>query len=229
MLARSAACVLALGAFAQTPDPTSPESNSKTTSDTIAVALTQEAYDAWDGDMENPHFLFPGEAVPAQPQIRSTDWIYSSSYAQQIGSGTIIVANASCQVESHNPHAGEGPPPDKNLASKAKSSGRCSLTPTGNGPLPSPSDMLWVLLMKFQQDGSQVGGIVYGRTGFNPQWHQNPTDGYPGTQVFRYDHSCVDGSHNNRSEIYVVPPWPYVYNGPAPIEDADKSATIVGC
>lgn len=39
----------------------------------VELGLPREAYEAWDGDWDNPHFVFPGDATAAPPRVRLID------------------------------------------------------------------------------------------------------------------------------------------------------------
>ena len=95
--------------------------------------------------------------------------------------------------------------------------------------MPPENEMWWIGFLRLEQYASMVGAAIYVRTGHRVYWEQNPSGGYPGTQVFRYDYSCVNGLHNHVAEIYVSPPWPFVYTGPQPIEADQNSAIVAGC
>jgi len=198
---------------------------------TFEIGLSREAYEAWDGDWSNPHFVFPGTttAVPpiAQSPATAPSGASGSSAAASEEPLHTVVAIVSCSISARNPHRGEGP--TKRDATKAKAEGHCNLTATGNGPLPPENTMFWLALLTLQQNGSYVGASYFYRTGYAPIWRQNPSRGYPGTQVFRFGYTCVNGLHKHRAEVYVYPPRPYTYTGPNPLESDSKSATVTGC
>ena len=89
--------------------------------------------------------------------------------------------------------------------------------------------MTWLAYLTLERSGRLVGAALYFRTGYSPVWTQNPSGGFPGTQVFRYDYACVNGLYRNRVEAYVIPPWPYVYIGPAPTDSASNWGAVLGC
>ncbi|MCZ0945205.1 MAG: hypothetical protein OXJ53_19300 [Gammaproteobacteria bacterium] len=197
---------------------------------TFEIGLSQEAYESWDGDWSNPHFMFPGATTSVPPIAQSPATASSGTSGSPAASEEplhTVVAIVSCSISARNPHRGEGPTGAD--ATKAKAEGHCNLTATGNGPLPPENTMFWLALLTLQQNGSYVGGAAFYRTGYAPIWRQNPSRGYPGTQVFRYGYTCVNGLHKHRAETYVYPPWPYSYTGPNPLDSDSRSATVTGC
>ena len=40
---------------------------------TFEVALSEEAYNAWNGSLDDPRFLFPGETTAVQPRVKSPE------------------------------------------------------------------------------------------------------------------------------------------------------------
>jgi len=109
------------------------------TSDQV-IGLSQAAYNAWDGDLENPHFLFPGDTAPAPPRA----WEPSDPMPQDDAEAQlwIPVATIRCSIEAQNPHMGTGPRGVMDLVTKAKGVGRCQVTPLwGSAPLPPPCNL----------------------------------------------------------------------------------------
>ncbi len=173
---------------------------------TFQVALSDEAYNAWNGSLDDPRFLFPGESRSVPPQAISPEMFMSDMLrggdANQPALGFnahTVVGIASCTIEAHYPHAGKGY--GGALATKAKADGRCQLTATGEGPLPPESKTWWIAYLRLEQHSGVQGTAIYVRTGHRPTWEQNPGNGYPGTQVFRHGYGCVNGLHKHHAEI----------------------------
>ena len=201
---------------------------------TFQLALSEEAYNAWDGSLDDPRFLFPGETIAVRPRVESLDTFLSEvlngARDGKRASGFTahaVVGNARCTIRAHHPHAGAGP--DLSLATKAKASGECQLIPTGEGPLPPADEMYWVAYLRLKQHTNYVGMAAYFKSGHRVRWTQNPSQGYPGTQVFRHDYSCVNGLYEHVAEIHVLAPGPFVYVGPDPIEADQAFATVSDC
>ena len=196
---------------------------------TFKVGLSLEAYNAWDGSLDNPHFLFPGQTEAVPPQAPSMQKFMSEVLSgtkanEQEAKSTVytVVGIASCTIRAHNPHVGDGP------ITKAKADGSCRLTATGEGPLPPENKMMWLAYLTLMHNWNPVGSAFYFRTGHRVQWEQNPYDGFPGTQVFRVD-GCVNGLHVHLAQAYVLLPRPYVYVGPNPIDASARVAGVFGC
>ena len=136
----------------------SPDSAQATTSSgTGELRLSQASYEAWDGDWDNPHFLFPEQTNPAPTRPRSAE-AYISGEDTGAESGTssdVVVAYVSCSVSAHRPHRGEGPSGTK--VTKAKASANCTLTPTGQGPVPPESSVTWLARLVLRDISDVVG------------------------------------------------------------------------
>ena len=194
------------------------------------IRISQASYGAWDGDWNNPHFVFPGETIPVPPRLRSSEaYLSGADTGAESGSSTdVVVAYVSCSVAAHRPHSGEGR--NKVDVTKAKGSGNCTLRPTGEGPVPPEPTVLWLFRLLLRDVSSNiVGASLFFRTGHGPVWHQNKSDGYPGTQVFRYDHGCVNGSYTNSASGHIIPPWPYIYVGPTSLDDDREYGYVSDC
>ena len=229
------ACLFAVTAAGQAADQ---EPGITVTEDgvtvTFKVGLTLEAYNAWNGSLDDPRFLFPGQSEAVPPQAQSMDTFLSKLFSgdkadEQQAESTLytVVGIASCTIKAHRPHAGEGP--TGSMITKAKAEGSCHLTATGEGPLPPKNEMMWLAFLTLQQTWTPVGWAYYFRTGHRVQWRQNPYDGFPGTQVYRADNRCVNGLYGHLAEAYVLPPRPYVYVGPNPLDADFTLGIVIGC
>lgn len=201
---------------------------------TFQVALSEEAYNAWDGSLDDPRFLFPGATKAIRPRVKSPveflSKVLSGAEVREQDPGFTayaVVGRARCTIRAHNPHAGDGP--GLRISTKAKANGSCQLIPTGEGPLPPEDEMWWLALLTLKQHSNPVGLAYYFRSGHRVRWTQNPSQGYPGTQVFRNNYACVNGLHEHVAEVYVLAPGPFTYVGPDPIEDDQQSAIVSGC
>lgn len=229
--------LLATVALAQPREPESAASTSAspdgaqaaTSSGTGEIRLSQGAYRAWDGDWDNPHFLFPEETTPVPARPRSVEaYLFGEDTGANSGtSSDVVVAYVSCSVSAHRPHRGKGP--NGTQVTKAKASGSCTLTPTGQGPIPPESSVLWYVRLLLRDISNVVGYNFHLRTGYSPEWHQNPRDRYPGTQVFRNDYGCVNGSYTNVVSSRIIPPWPYTYVGPISLDNDREYGYVSDC
>ena len=170
---------------------TAQETDASTTEDgvtvTFQIVLSEEAYNAWDGSLDDPRFLFPGATEAIRPRVKSPVEFLSKVLSgaevreQDPGStastASTVVGKARCTIRAHNPHAGDGP--GIRISTKAKADGSCQLIPTGNGPLPPADEMWWLALLTLKQYSIPVGLGYYFRTGHRVRWTQNPWDGYP--------------------------------------------------
>ena len=226
-------------AFAAVAEPHVPESGAPITgspdraqsanSSSGEIRLSQSSYEAWDGDWSNPHFLFGGETTSVPPRLRpARSYLSGEDTGAESGTSTdVVVAYVRCSVSAHRPHRGEGP--SRTDVTKAKASGECRLTPTGQGPVPPEPTVLWLLSLILRDASEVVGSTLYFRTGHNPDWYQNPRNGFPGTQVFRYGYGCVNGGHTNSVSAHIIPPWPYTYVGPVSLDDDREYGYVSGC
>lgn len=128
-----------------------------------------------------------------------------------------------CDIQAHNPHAGQGPGNVRMV--KAKASGECEFNWTG--PAYGPPVIKWDLYMLLRKSGTTVGSAKHTRFGYEVDWRQNPPDA---TQVFRDDGACENGYYTNAIALHIVLPtgW-YLSDKQNPVDTATRSASVSNC
>lgn len=134
-----------------------------------------------------------------------------------------IAGYVECDIQAHNPHAGQGPGGKRMV--KAKASGGCEFNWTG--PAEGPPIIKWDLYMLLRKSGSTVGSSRHTRYGLEVEWRQNPPDA---TQVFHDDGACENGYYTNFVGLNITLPggW-YLVNASNPIYTASRSASVGNC
>ena len=166
--------------------------------------------------------LAPSSSVPVT--------ISAEAYASMAGTSEpasgantaseIIVGYVRCNIRAHNPHKSR----DSGTV-KAKASGSCSFTPSGQGIPPPPQVMFWTLRMALLLDGRGTMGIArYSQRGWNPEWHEDRPRGR-GTQVD--SNKCING--NNHNFVLVLLQVPAPYTAPAIVGAAYRNARVTEC
>ena len=210
-----ALCIAAAAVATQTA---SPDSNAESVSAGAQLLVSQETYDAWDGDWDNPHFLFPGSESPEPVRTGQLPEAGGDDDAtKQIT--YISIGKVKCNIRADNPHAGSGP---NGEVVKAKARANCTLRPVEGGvfPLPPPNTVLWTASLQLYGVGA-IKVAFHNRTGYTPVWAESST------QV--YMDNCVNSSYTHYAMVNIIPPWPYVYTGPVPPADDSKTATVDDC